>query len=140
MPKKKTPEDIFQRARENGSDINKEIINGTEIKKHLEPKTEKNYTRALDLWNGYVYRPGRLRIFVEAHIRRYAQTHLAADPYDLETLMSKSDLRQRYGRDSCCAHELLKTSPRVGPHTTCLCNLTTKRHGTKQLKSAGQRQ
>jgi len=74
MPKKKTPEDIFQRARENGSDINKEIINGTEIKKHLEPKTEKNYTRALDLWNGYVYRPGRLRIFVEAHIRQ-TDTH-----------------------------------------------------------------
>ena len=43
MPKKKSPEDFFQRAREKGSDINKAIVNSTAVKKHLEPKTEKNY-------------------------------------------------------------------------------------------------
>lgn len=52
MPKEKSPADFFQRAREKGSDINEEIVNGTEIQKHLEPKTEKNYARALGLWNG----------------------------------------------------------------------------------------
>jgi len=52
MPKKKSPEDFFQRAREKGSDINKAIVNGSAVKKHLEPKTEKNYARALGLWNG----------------------------------------------------------------------------------------
>jgi hypothetical protein len=50
MPKK-SREDFFQRAREKGSDINKEIVNGTEVQRHLEPKTEKNYARALDLGN-----------------------------------------------------------------------------------------
>lgn len=52
MPKKKSPEDFFQRAREKGSDINKAIVNGSAVKKHIEPKTEKNYARALGLWNG----------------------------------------------------------------------------------------
>ncbi|KAL2041983.1 hypothetical protein N7G274_005171 [Stereocaulon virgatum] len=68
MPKKKSPEDFFQRAREKGSDINKSIVNGSAVKKHIEPKTEKNYARALGLWNGY------------------ARDHPGADPYDLETL------------------------------------------------------
>ncbi|KAK3169331.1 hypothetical protein OEA41_008714 [Lepraria neglecta] len=68
MPKKKSPEDFFQRAREKGSNINKAIVNGTAVKKTLQPKTEKNYARSLDLWNGY------------------AQSHPGADPYDLETL------------------------------------------------------
>jgi len=49
MPKKKSPADFFQRAREKGSDINKAIVNGTAVKKHIEPK---NYARALGLWNG----------------------------------------------------------------------------------------
>lgn len=52
MPKKKSPEDSFQRAREKSSDINKAIVNGSAVKKHIEPKTEKNYARALGLWNG----------------------------------------------------------------------------------------
>ena len=52
MPKKKSPEDFFQRAREKGSNINKAIVNGTAGNKHIEPKTEKNYARALGLWNG----------------------------------------------------------------------------------------
>ena len=52
MPKKRSPEDFFQRAREKGSGINKAIVNGAEVQKHLQPKTAKNYARALDLWNG----------------------------------------------------------------------------------------
>jgi len=52
MPKKKSPEDFFKRAREKGSNINKEIVNGTEVKKPLQPKTQKNYAHALDLWKG----------------------------------------------------------------------------------------
>jgi len=52
MPKKKSPEDFLQRAGEKGSEINTEIVNGTEIKKHIEPKTDKNYARALGLWKG----------------------------------------------------------------------------------------
>jgi len=46
------PGGLFQRAREKGSDINRAIVNGTAVKKHIEPKTEKNYARALGLWNG----------------------------------------------------------------------------------------
>ena len=60
MPKKKSPEDFTQRARENGSDTNNAIANGTAVKKHLEPKTERNYARALGLWNGQVYSLGPL--------------------------------------------------------------------------------
>lgn len=48
MPKKSS-EVFFQRAREKGSDINKAIVNGTAVKKHIEPKTEKNDARALGL-------------------------------------------------------------------------------------------
>ena len=66
MPKKKSPEDFFQRAREKGSGINKTIVNGAEVQKHLQPKTAKNYTRALDLWNGSILRPMLLRVFKEA--------------------------------------------------------------------------
>ncbi|KAL8922150.1 MAG: hypothetical protein Q9208_005345 [Pyrenodesmia sp. 3 TL-2023] len=49
MPKKKSPEDFFQRAREKGFNINKTIVNGTVVKKHLEPKTEKNYAGTVPL-------------------------------------------------------------------------------------------
>lgn len=51
MPKKKSPEDFFRRAREKGSEVNNEIFNGTEVQKHLEDKTTKYDARALDLWN-----------------------------------------------------------------------------------------
>ncbi|KAL2039086.1 hypothetical protein N7G274_008135 [Stereocaulon virgatum] len=68
MPKKKSAEAFFRRAREKGSGVNKEIVNGAEVQKHLAPKTQKNYARALGLWNGYT------------------QDHPGADPYDLETL------------------------------------------------------
>ncbi|KAL8648857.1 MAG: hypothetical protein Q9210_004743 [Variospora velana] len=68
MLKKKSAEDFSRRAPEKGSEFNKEIVNGTEVQKHLENKTAKNYARALDLWYGY------------------AQDHPGADPYVLETL------------------------------------------------------
>jgi len=51
MSKKKFLKNFFQRAREKGSDINKAIVNGSAVKKHLEPKIEKNYAWALGLWN-----------------------------------------------------------------------------------------
>jgi hypothetical protein len=51
MPKRKSPKDFFQRARDKGSESNKDIVNGDEIRKKLQPKTEKNYTRALKLWH-----------------------------------------------------------------------------------------
>ncbi len=38
MPMKKFLKDLFQRAREKGSGINKSIVNGTAVKKHLEDK------------------------------------------------------------------------------------------------------
>ena len=52
MPKKKSPEEFFQRARKKGSDISKGIVNGDEVRKELQPKTGKNYARALGLWEG----------------------------------------------------------------------------------------
>lgn len=51
MPKKKPPKNFFQRARENGSERTTDIVNGDEIKKKLVPGTERNYARALELWN-----------------------------------------------------------------------------------------
>lgn len=52
MPKKRSPKGYLQRARENGSENNKDIIDGTEVKKQLQSKTENNYARPLNLWNG----------------------------------------------------------------------------------------
>jgi hypothetical protein len=51
MPKRKLPKDFFQKARDKGSESNKDIVNGDEIRKKLQPKTEKNYTYALKLWH-----------------------------------------------------------------------------------------
>ncbi len=47
MPKKKLPKEYLQRAREKGSENNKDIVDGTEAKKGLQPKTENNYARKL---------------------------------------------------------------------------------------------
>ncbi len=49
MPKKKPPQEHLQRAREKGSENNKDIVNSTEIKKTLQPKTEDSYARSLNL-------------------------------------------------------------------------------------------
>ena len=44
-------EAFFRRARQKGSENNKDIINGVEIKKELQPGTKRNYCRALALWH-----------------------------------------------------------------------------------------
>ena len=63
MPKKKSREEFFQRAREKGSDISKGIVNGDEVQKELQPKTWKNYARALGLWDGQVHCLTSWRVF-----------------------------------------------------------------------------
>jgi hypothetical protein len=47
MPKPKSPEDFFKRARENGSENNKHIATGEEVKKQLQPTTLKRYARMM---------------------------------------------------------------------------------------------
>jgi hypothetical protein len=51
MPKPNSAEAIFRRARQKGAGNNKDIINNVEIKKELQPGTERNYRRALALWH-----------------------------------------------------------------------------------------
>jgi hypothetical protein len=43
MPKQKSAEDFFKRARERGSENNIEIVNGKEVKKDLQQGTKNNY-------------------------------------------------------------------------------------------------
>jgi hypothetical protein len=51
MPKRKSPEDFFKKARENGSEKNKDaIVTGEEVKKKLEDHTLKRYRRMLAMW------------------------------------------------------------------------------------------
>ncbi len=51
MPKRKAPEDFFKKARENGSEMNKDtLVTGEEVKKKLQPHTEKRYARMLAMW------------------------------------------------------------------------------------------
>jgi hypothetical protein len=50
IPKKQSSEDVFKRACENGSERNKDVVNGEEIKKNLQPNTEDNCKRSLRLW------------------------------------------------------------------------------------------
>lgn len=50
MPQKKSAKAFLQRARAKGSDLNKDIVDGKEVLKHLEPKTLQSYARSLDLW------------------------------------------------------------------------------------------
>ena len=51
MPKRKLPKDFFKQARDKGAECSKDIVNGEEIRKKLQPKTEKNYAYALELWH-----------------------------------------------------------------------------------------
>jgi hypothetical protein len=44
MPKRKLPKGFFKQAYNKGFKCNKYIVNGEEIRKKLQPKTEKNYT------------------------------------------------------------------------------------------------
>lgn len=41
---------LFERAQLRGSEQNKNLINGEEVKKELQQSTKGNYTRALALW------------------------------------------------------------------------------------------
>ncbi len=50
MPLQKSAEALLQRALENGSEINKVIVDDTEVEKRLEPSTARNYARASKLW------------------------------------------------------------------------------------------
>jgi hypothetical protein len=50
MPRK-SAKDFFSKACKRGSETNKDIINGEEVKRELAPKTKANYNYALALWN-----------------------------------------------------------------------------------------
>lgn len=54
MPKRKTTAaDYLARGRAKSSKMDKDIVNGEEVKKDLEPSTKRAYTRSLALWNQY---------------------------------------------------------------------------------------
>ncbi len=45
---------FFRRAREKGSEKDRDGIDGTEVQKHLQDGTKKRYKYAADLWKLYV--------------------------------------------------------------------------------------
>jgi hypothetical protein len=51
MGRKKDPEATLRRAREKGYERNAAIVNNNAVLKKLEPQTERNYQRKLDLWD-----------------------------------------------------------------------------------------
>ncbi|ORX95076.1 hypothetical protein BCR34DRAFT_594254 [Clohesyomyces aquaticus] len=54
MPQKISPEAFFERASNNVAiEKKKDIVNGKQVLKELQPKTKKNYARALALWDQY---------------------------------------------------------------------------------------
>jgi len=53
MPKRKSLEDLFRKARENGSENNKHIVTGEEVKKELQPGTLKRYPSMTALWKQF---------------------------------------------------------------------------------------
>jgi hypothetical protein len=50
MPPKKSPAAVLQRAREKGSESNREGIDDTIVQGRILPDTEKNYDSRMDLW------------------------------------------------------------------------------------------
>jgi hypothetical protein len=50
MPPKKSPEAILQRAREKGSESNREGIDDTIVQGRILPDTEKSYDSRMNLW------------------------------------------------------------------------------------------
>jgi hypothetical protein len=50
MPRKKDPREFLAAARAKGSNQSREGIDGTEVRKRLEPKIEKAYLRKVELW------------------------------------------------------------------------------------------
>ena len=51
MPRKKDPRQFFAAARAKGSEQSREGIDDTEVRKRLEPRTERVYKRKVELWN-----------------------------------------------------------------------------------------
>ena len=52
MPRKISPEAFFERASNNVAIVKKkDVVNGQPVLKDLQPKTKKNYARAMALWN-----------------------------------------------------------------------------------------
>lgn len=52
MPQKISPEAFFERASHNVAiEKKKDVVNGKQVLKELQPKTKKNYERALALWD-----------------------------------------------------------------------------------------
>jgi hypothetical protein len=51
MPKRKDPKQFFQRAREKGLGQTNVHIDGSEVRRRLEPKTRRAYQRQVDNWN-----------------------------------------------------------------------------------------
>jgi hypothetical protein len=57
MPPKKPPAAVLQRARENGSESNREGIDDTIVQGRILLDTEKRYDGRVDLWEAYVSYP-----------------------------------------------------------------------------------
>ncbi|CAI6342310.1 unnamed protein product [Periconia digitata] len=54
MPRKISPEAFFERANNNVAiEKKKDVVNGKQVLKELQPKTKQNYARALALWDQY---------------------------------------------------------------------------------------
>jgi hypothetical protein len=52
MPRKISPEAFFERANNNVAiEKKKDVVNGKQVLKELQPKTKQNYARALALWD-----------------------------------------------------------------------------------------
>jgi hypothetical protein len=57
MPRKKTTAaEYLARGRIKSSGIDKDIVNGEEVKKELAISTQRSYELALRLWNQYINR------------------------------------------------------------------------------------
>ena len=56
MEKPNSAKTFFERARTKGSESNKGTVNGEEVKKELSSATQRNYNRALALWQQWVDR------------------------------------------------------------------------------------
>lgn len=54
MGKKQTPAETLRKAREKGAARDTGIADGKKSFKKLEPGTQRNHQKQLDLWHGYV--------------------------------------------------------------------------------------
>ena len=51
MPPPKSAETLLIQARENGSELNKVVVDDTKVQKRLELSTERKQDHALNLWD-----------------------------------------------------------------------------------------